>query len=94
MCFSALRLKKKLNEERLVCCKTDSQPLEISSEDKKYEDKFYGSTKTVVSMKAWIIPYKKLSRGSFYSENQVVNGCIGTNIKVASGLLCHNATTH
>lgn len=52
MCFSAIRLKKKLNEERLECCKTDGQPLEISSEGKKDEDTFYENTKTVVSMEA------------------------------------------
>lgn len=68
----------------------------ISSEKKKNEDKFFEGTEAVVLKEAWFFYVRKCLVAIYRPENQVVNGCTGTNIKVTSNgnLFCHSATVY
>lgn len=74
------------------------QPLKISSEEKKKkdEDKFCEGTETIVLKEAWFFYARKHLEAVHRAENQMVNGCTGTNIKVSSNgnLLCHSTPVY
>lgn len=73
------------------------QPLKISSEEKKkrwgqilWRDRNYSVKGSMVFL------CRKHLEAVYRAENQVVNGCTGTNIKVSSNgnLLCHSTPVY
>lgn len=107
MCFWAIN-QKETHKWRNSLCKTNwtgrdhcvAKLTLAATKDKQWrkknEDKFSEGTETMVLKEAWFFCARKHLEAFYRAENQVVNGCTGINIKVASNgnLLCHSTTVY